>query len=107
MIMKSSLQVIVKCIYEKYLLLALKLFYIAEHKNDHGFDSWIINLSYYTAPDIPSWVWICSSVTLSLIGAFGIFSNLIVIIAYIKNKSVGKQQFFVIVVALKHYHTKL
>ena len=62
---------------------------VAEHKIDHGFDSWIINLSYYTAPDIPSWVWFCSSVILSIIGAFGIFSNLAVIIAYIKNKSVG------------------
>ena len=78
---------------KSHLLRTLKLFYIADHNNDHGFDSWIINLSYYTAPDIPSWVWICSSVILSIIGAFGIFSNLIVIIAYIKNKSVGKQQF--------------
>ena len=51
-------------------------------------NSWLMDLSYHTSPDIPGWAWISISVMFATIGAFGIFSNLIIIVAYVKTKTV-------------------
>ena len=44
--------------------------------------------TYYTSPDIPEWVFKSSSVIMAIIGLVGICSNLGVIAAYMKNKTV-------------------
>ena len=54
-----------------------------------GFSSWLKDQAYYTNPDIPTWLWISSSVILIIIGLFGITSNLTIIVAYCRNKAVS------------------
>ena len=51
---------------------------------------WLSNESdYFTSPDIPSWVWVTTSVVLTIIGSFGMTSNLMIIVTYLRNKSVN------------------
>ena len=47
-----------------------------------------VESDYFTSPDIPSWVWVTTSVVLTIIGSFGMTSNLMIIVTYLRHKSV-------------------
>ena len=46
-------------------------------------------MEYNISPDFPNLVWDAASVVLAILGAFGISSNLTIIIAYLRNNSVS------------------
>ena len=46
------------------------------------------DMEYYTHPNFPNSVWVATSVVLAILGAFGIASNLTIVMAYLKNDSV-------------------
>ena len=48
-----------------------------------------VESDYFTSPDIPSWVWVTTSVVLTIIGSFGMTSNLMIIVTYLRHKSVN------------------
>ena len=41
-------------------------------------------------PDLPDWLWATSSIVMGVTGSLAIATNLIVIVAYIRNKSVSE-----------------
>ena len=46
-------------------------------------------MDYHISPEFPNTVWTAASVVLAILGAFGIASNLTIIIAYLRNHSVS------------------
>ena len=46
-------------------------------------------MEYNISPDFPNSVWNAASVVLAILGAFGISSNLTIIITYLRNNSVS------------------
>ena len=46
-------------------------------------------MDYNISPDFPNSVWNAASVVLAILGAFGISSNLTIIITYFRNNSVS------------------
>lgn len=47
------------------------------------------DMRYYVDPDLPDWLWATSSIVMGVTGSLAIATNLIVIFAYIRNKSVS------------------
>ena len=50
-------------------------------------------MGYYVNEDFPTSAWIASSITLALLGGFGIFSNITIVIVYIRKPAVSFQLF--------------
>ena len=46
-------------------------------------------MGYYVNEDFPTSAWIASSITLALLGGFGIFSNIVIVIVYIRKPAVS------------------
>ena len=49
------------------------------------------SMGYYVNEDFPTSAWIASSITLALLGGFGIFSNFTIVIVYIRKPAVSFQ----------------
>ena len=80
---KLSFLMFITIILQILLLSFSTFFYISDELN-----RCLRDLGYYTSPDIPTWVWISTSVILAIAGSCGILSNLMIIVAYLRNKSV-------------------
>ena len=50
-------------------------------------------MGYHVNEDFPTSAWIASSITLALLGCFGIFSNFTIVIVYIRKPTVSFQLF--------------
>ena len=63
------------------------MFYIITYPH-FSFVSGNESVEYYTNPDFPNSVWAAASITLAILGGFGIISNLAIVFVYVRNKSV-------------------